>query len=297
MRVTQKILFGNFLRDVNKNRSEMGRLQSDLSSGKSVRFPSQDPVSFQRSRVIEDRVRKDEQYQSNISGGLRQARASQEALEEMVDRLIDIKTKVIEGASDSSDDQVRENMADEVSSIRESLVYTLNLSSGDRYLFAGTNSAQKPFEFDALAPGGVQNNSNATAPEALVADGVKIEISVSGNDLTNTAAGDTFEVIGNIEQALRDNDTAAINGMISDIDSVIEHTTLVTSRLGSNINRMEFMFEQYESSKIVKKADISELVDTDYAQAFSDLQRVQVAYESAMAVHTTMFNNTLLNYL
>lgn len=275
----------------------MGRLQSDLSSGKSVRFPSQDPVSFQRSRVIEDRVRKDEQYQSNISGGLRQARASQEALEEMVDRLIDIKTKVIEGASDSSDDQVRENMADEVSSIRESLVYTLNLSSGDRYLFAGTNSAQKPFEFDALAPGGVQNNSNATAPEALVADGVKIEISVSGNDLTNTAAGDTFEVIGNIEQALRDNDTAAINGMISDIDSVIEHTTLVTSRLGSNINRMEFMFEQYESSKIVKKADISELVDTDYAQAFSDLQRVQVAYESAMAVHTTMFNNTLLNYL
>lgn len=275
----------------------MGRLQSDLSSGKSVRFPSQDPVSFQRSRVIEDRIRKDEQYQSNISGGLRQARASQEALEEMVDRLIDIKTKVIEGASDSSDDQVRENMADEVASIRESLVYTLNLSSGDRYLFAGTNSAQKPFEFDAMAPGGVQNSSNATAPQALVADGVKIEISVSGTDLTNTAAGDTFEVIGDIEQALRDNDTAAINGMISDIDSVIEHTTLVTSRLGSNINRMEFMYEQYESSKIVKKADISELVDTDYAQAFSDLQRVQVAYESAMAVHTSMFNNTLLNYL
>ena len=57
------------------------------------------------------------------------------------------------------------------------------------------------------------------------------------------------------------------------------------------------MFEQYESSKIAQRSDVSELVDTDYAQAFSDMQRNQVAYESAMAVHTSMFKNTLLNYL
>ncbi len=297
MRVTQRLLFGNFMRDVNRNRGEMGKIQSDLSSGKMVRVPSHDPVSFQRSRIIEDQIRKDEQYQSNISGGLRQARMGQEALEEMIERLIDIKTIVVQGASESANDGVRENMADEIASIKESLVFTLNVSSGDRYLFAGTNSDQKPFEFDTLAPGGVANNSNDTPPESLVADGVKMEISVSGTELRDTDAGDTFEVIGNIEQALRDNDTTAINSMLTDIDKVIEHTTLVTAKLGNNINRMEFMYEQYESSKIGKEADISELVDTDYAQAFSDLQRIQVAYESAMAVHTTMFSNSLLNYI
>lgn len=297
MRVTQRLLFGNFMRDVNKNRGEMGKIQSELSSGRMVRVPSDEPVSFQRSRIIEGQLRKDEQYQSNISGGLRQARMGQEALEEMIERLIDIKTIVVEGASDSSNDGVRENMADEIASIKESLVFTLNVSSGDRYLFAGTNSDQKPFEFDPLATGGVANNSNNNPPEALVADGVKMEISVTGTDLRDTDAGDTFEVISNIEQALRDNDPTAINSMLTDIDKVIEHTTLVTAKLGNNINRMEFMFEQYESSKIGKEADISELVDTDYAQAFSDLQRVQVAYESAMAVHTTMFSNSLLNYI
>ena len=115
--------------------------------------------------------------------------------------------------------------------------------------------------------------------------------------MRNTPEGDLFEILGNVEQALRNNDIDALNGMIPDADSAIEHVTDVTSRLGNNINRMDYMFEQYEASKITKQADISGLVDTDYAQAFSDLQRIEVAYESAMAVHTTMFKNTLLDYL
>lgn len=297
MRITQKILFGNFMRDVNRNRSELAKIQSDLSSGKMVRIPSHDPVSFQQSRIIEENIRKEEQFQNNISSGLRQGRMAQEALDETVDRLIDIKQILVQGATDSSNDKVRINMAEEVEGIRDSLVFTLNQSFGDRYLFAGTNSAERPFELDDTEPGGVSNNSNDTPPQIMVADGVKLDISITGTELRDTDAGDLFEIIENIEQALRDNDTGALNGLLTDIDSGIEHIATVTSRLGNNINRMEFVFEQYESSKIVQQSDVSNLVDTDYALAFSELQRVQVAFESAMAVHTTMFGTSLLDYL
>lgn len=297
MRITQKILFGNFMRDINRNRSELASVQSDLSSGKTVRIPSQDPTSFQRSRIIEENIRKEEQYQSNISSGLRQGRMAQEALDETTDRLIDIKRILTRGANDSADASVRENMAEEISGIRDSLVFTLNQSSGDRYLFAGTNSAEKPMLDDGGGPGGITNNSNDTPPQVMVADGVKLDISITGSELRDTEAGDLFEVIGNIEQALRDNDSDQLSGMIDDIDSSIEHVTTVTSRLGNNINRMEYVFEQYESTKISQRSDVSEMVDADYAQSFSELQRVQVAYESAMAVHSTMFGNSLLDYL
>lgn len=297
MRITQKILFGNFMRDVNRNRSQLAAVQSDLSSGKTVRIPSQDPTAFQRSRIIEENIRKEEQYQGNISSGLRQGRMAQEALDETTDRLIDIKRILTQGASDSADTSVRENMAEEIAGIRDTLVFTLNQSYGDRYLFAGTNSADKPMVNDGSGPGGVTNNSNDTPPQVIVADGVKLDISITGSELRDTEAGDLFEIIGNIEQALRDDDGEQLSAMIDDIDSSIEHVTTVTSRLGNNINRMEYVFEQYESKKINQKADVSELVDTDYAQAFSELQRVQVAFESAMAVHSTMFGNSLLDYL
>lgn len=297
MRVTQKILFDNFMRDINKNRSELAKNQSDLSSGRMVRVPSQDPIAFQRSRIIEDNLRKEEQYQNNISNGLRQGRLAQESLDETIDRLIDIKQIVVQGANDSANEKVRTNMADEVKGIRDSIVHTLNISSGDRYLFSGTNSAEAPFEIDEGNIGVVDNHSNGEAPQVAVADGVKLDISITGTELRDSDSGDMFEVLGEIEQALRDNSGEDLNNLLPAIDDVIENATTVTSRLGNNINRMEFMFEQYESKKISQESDVSELVDTNFAQSFSDLQRIQVAFESAMAVHTTMFGNSLLDYL
>ncbi len=297
MRITQKIIFDDFMRDINKNRSQMAGIQSDLSSGKRVRIPSQDPISFQRSRILEENIRKQEQYQKNISSGLRQGRLAQEALDEAIDNLIEIKRILTHGATDTSRETVRESMAQEIAGIRDTMVMTLNSSYGDRYLFGGTNSSVEPMVFDETAPGGVAGNSNATAPRVQAGDQMFVDISVTGAELRETGAGDMFAVIGDIEQALLDNDRETLNLLLGDITEVIDHTSILASRLGNNINRLEFMNEQYESTNIVLKSNVSELTDTDFAKAFSDMQRTQIAFESAMAVHTQMIHNTLLDYL
>ncbi|MCH8557611.1 MAG: hypothetical protein LAT84_07315 [Balneolia bacterium] len=297
MRVTQQLLFSNFMRDINKNRGEMGRIQSDLSSGKMVRVPSQGPVEFERSRIIEENIRKEEQYQNNISTGLRHSRAAQEALDETLDRLIEIKGALVQGATDTSSSSTRQTMARKIEGIRDTLVNTLNLSSGDRYLFAGTNSSQPPFGLDEEAEGGVSNSSSTSNPRVLVADGVSLDVSVNGVDLRDTGAGDLFGIIDDIIAALDANDTETLSQLMPSADRAIEHVSNEAAKVGININRMDFLFEQYESSKINQRAEVSNLVDTDYAMAFSELQRNQIAYESAMAVHSTMFSNTLLNFI
>lgn len=294
MRITQKTIFSDFMRDVNKNRREMAQIQSDLSSGRTVRVPSQGPVSFQSSRIIEGNIKKAEQFQSNINSGLRQGRLAQEALDGVVDNLLKIKEVLVKGSSDSLRDSERENMANVISGIRKNIVNSLNSNYGDRYLFAGTNSDAKPFDLNGAV---VTNNSNSKAPKIVAGNGVDIEISITGQDVADVGGDDLFVLIGDMEQALRDNDTGKINNLLSESDDTIEHVTHLASRLGDNINRMDFMFQQYESKKITQKSDVSELVDTNYAEAFSRLQRNQVAYESAMAVHSKMFENTLLNYI
>ncbi len=275
----------------------MAEIQSSLSSSKSVRFPSQDPVSFQRSRAIEDDIRQSEQFQKNINSGLRQSRLAQDALDRSIDELIEVKRILVQSASDTYSAIDRENMADQIAGIRDSLIATYNLSYGDRYLFAGTNSSTEPFTLDATVPGGVLDTSNATALKVSADNGVDIEISVTGTEIRSTSEGDFFEIIGNIEDALRANDSTALNNLIPGADELIDHTSDVTARLGNNISRLEYMYEQYENTKITQNAEISKLVDTDYAQAISDLQKNETIYQSAMAVHTRMFSNTLLNYI
>lgn len=294
MRITQQSMFSNFMRDVNKNRTEMSEIQSELSSGREVRLPSQNPVAYQSSRIIKGNIQKDEQFQSNISSGLRQGRLAQDAMDSITDEFIQLKQLVVQGSSDSLGEAERESMADKIGGIRERLVNNLNSQYGDRYLFAGTNSGDQPFD---LTGGVVTNNSNNSPPNILAADGVEIDISLTGQEITNTTAGDLFDIIENVETALRNNDNDALNNLLPDVDEAIEHITDLTSKLGDNINRMDFMFEQYESKKITQKSNVSELIDTNYADAFSKLQRNQVAYESAMAAHSKMFKNVLLNYI
>ncbi|MGB0346928.1 MAG: flagellin [Balneolaceae bacterium] len=297
MRVTNRIVFDNFMRDVNRNRTQMADIQSSLSSAKKVRFPSQDPISFQRSRSIEEDIRESNQFQKNINSGLRQSRLVQDSLDKSIDELIEIKRILVQSASDTYSAVDRANMADQISGIRDSLIATFNLSYGDRYLFAGTNSQDEPFSLDAAATGGVADTSNSTALKVAVDNGVEIEISVTGSEIRTTDEGDFFEIIQNIENALLNNDSDALNNLIPAADELIDHTTDVTSRLGNNIARMEYMFEQFENTKITQNAEISKLVDTDYAQAISELQRNETIYQSAMAVHTRMFSNSLLNYI
>lgn len=284
------------MRDVNNNRGEAAKIQSNLSSGKVVRVPSHSPVDFQRARITEENIRKEEQFQNNIDSGLRQGRLAQDILDKAIDSLIEVKEIAINGASESFGDTSRKSMADQIAGIKDTLITSLNLTYGDRYLFAGTNSDQPPYEKDEVT-GDVINNSNSKAPIVKVGDGVNIEFSITGQEIAATSEGDLFQIFTDLEQALRDNDVEAVNNSLDPVEGAIDHITDLASKLGNNINRMDFMFEQYENSKITQESNISEMVDTDYAQAFSDMQRNQVAYESAMAVHSTMFKNTLLDYL
>lgn len=308
MRVTQQILFGNLMRDVNNNRSRMGKIQSDLSSGRSVRLPSHGPVEFQKSRIIEENLRKETQYQDNISNGLRQGRMAQESMQESIDRLIDVKKLMVQGANSTTNQTAQNTIAQEIRSIRDSLINTFNVRSGDRYLFAGTNSSVKPFEKveyvafvppdpDPNPPGLVENNSNAKAPSVLVGDGNTVDVSISGEELRDTSAGDLFQILEDTIVALENGDHDAVNGLLSDVDVATEHITNLAAKIGTNINRMDFLFEQYEATRISQKSQISDMVDTDYAQAFSELQTNQIAYEASMAVHSTMFSNTLLDFM
>jgi len=285
------------MRDINRNRTEMANIQSSMSSAKKVRVPSQDPVAFQRSRSIEEDIRESEQFQKNISSGLRQGRLAQDALDNSINELIEIKRILVQSSSDSFSEVDRATMAGQIAGIRDSLIATFNLSYGDRYLFAGTNSEEKPFTLDPTAPGGVADSSNTTPLKVAVENGVEIEISVTGAEIRNTSEGDFFEIIGNIEQALLSNDGTALNSLIPAADELIDNTTNVTARLGNKIARMEYLYEQFENTKITQNAEISKLVDTDYAKAISELQKNETIYQSMMAVQTRMFSNSLLNYI
>lgn len=297
MRITQLTTFNNLQRYLNDNREALSKFQQQLSSGKRVTKASDDNIAFATSRQLNNAIRKNEQYQTNIADGLSKARFAQDALNGMIDVLIDFKQIGVSAASATLNAEERANLADQVSGLKEKIVDLGNTEFNGAHLFAGTKSGTPPFKLDAAATGGVSDTSNSKKLESQISDTSRVAVSITGDKLRNTGNGDLFEIMQTMEDALRANDTATINTMIDTANAAIDHVTTLTSGLGSNINRMEFLEEQLKSQVITQKGEISRLTDTDYAEAISNVQKYETSYQAALSVHSRIMQTSLLDYL
>jgi flagellar hook-associated protein 3 len=108
---------------------------------------------------------------------------------------------------------------------------------------------------------------------------------------------DLFDSIDEAIVNLENKNVGALSGQIDQFDELISHVTTHITDIGLTNNRLNFLEEKHENSKILLNAELSGWVDTDYAETVSKLQRTEIAFQSAMTIHTKMFNQSLIEYL
>lgn len=108
---------------------------------------------------------------------------------------------------------------------------------------------------------------------------------------------DLFDTIDDAIANLENQDIDSLSTQIEQFDELISHVTTHVTEIGLTNNRLNFLEEKHENSKILLNAELSGWVDTDYAETVSKLQRTEIAFQSAMTIHTKMFNESLINYL
>lgn len=297
MRITQNMLTNDLLQSLNRNTNELAKIQNQVSTGKSVNKPSDNPLNFQTGRKFEDLVSKNAQFQNNISNALFQARHAQDAVDNALDKMVQLKSIVVQGANDGViEQQDMDVLAGMVAGMKEDLVSYFNTNADGRYLFGGTSTLEAPFEIDNN--GNVVYTGNDDDLVARVNDNTEVGISTNGTDLTTMRNGENiFGLLDEIETLLRDGDSNGLNAKLSDVDVAVEHIAGIGSQIGNNINRLEFANEQFEVGNINLESEISRLVDTDYAEALSKIQNLQVSYQAALSANATLMQSNLLNFL
>ncbi|NLY47022.1 MAG: flagellar hook-associated protein 3, partial [Tissierella sp.] len=67
MRITNNTLNNSFLRNLSTNLKQMQKYQNQLSSGKLVSKPSDDPLLVAKIMSMDNNIAQNEQYNTNIS--------------------------------------------------------------------------------------------------------------------------------------------------------------------------------------------------------------------------------------
>ena len=295
MRITEQSYINTFLQNVNRNRSEMAKLEEQLSTQKSVNRPSDNPTAYSDGRNLEAEVNKNKQYQKNIDSGLTQANSASDAMTQMQDELTKIKSIAIQGANGSMSQSDMSNMADNVDQLKQSLMELANTQIQGRYLFGGTKSDQPPFTASGNT---VTYNGNSQSLDVKISDSSTVNVSTDGNTLMNYKSGDNiFSLLDRLSSNLRSGNTQAVSNELNNITSAVGHVSDLNGKLGNTINQMQFTTNQYDASNVNLQSNISNLTDADYASVISQFQSLQTAYSAALTVHSQIMSNNLAKYM
>jgi flagellar hook-associated protein 3 FlgL len=285
----------NFLSDLDGNYRALTQAQRQVSTGKRVVTPSDDPVGISLALGLRRDQGATEAWGRNIADSLTWLDTTDRALGQGLDVVQRAHELAVQGGNGTLSTDARALIADEVETLKSQFVEVGNSSIGGRYVFGGTQTDRPPFDpatEQAVAP------VNTALMNREVAQGSVISVNITA-DRFQQAPGqpDIFAVLDGLSAALRANDSTAIGTALSQLDAHQDNISALRGEGAAKTNRLELTQSRFEAQKIATTEQLSSIEDADMAQAITDATMRESVYRSALAVGAKVIQPSLVDFL
>lgn len=120
---------------------------------------------------------------------------------------------------------------------------------------------------------------------------------IAGSDPNPLHADSVFDAVVRLRNAIRDSDTSAIGLQSEAIGRSNDRVTLSRAAIGLRLRENDRLIDANEDRSIQMAEDLSRLVDTDYAQAITELNALQVSYQASLRLLADLHGQTLFDLL
>ena len=170
MRVADTVLSSTVTNNLRQSLSRINRFQNDLSTGVKIHDASDNPAGASRSLLLRSDIRNNQQFQRNIGEALGQMDFVDSTLDSLLNTVIDLQGVAIAGASDTVNPENRKIMAREVNELLELAVSVGQTKFRGRFIFAGTETLEKPYEDIRDSAGQIIDVGNAVRASVTLND-------------------------------------------------------------------------------------------------------------------------------
>lgn len=292
MRITQSMLANNFLRNLSKSYERLGDYQDQLSTGKRITRPSQDPVVAMKGMNYRTELTEIQQYQRNLSEVRNWMDNSDAALDKATKALHRIRELAVQASNDSYEAGQRENISKEVEQLKEHLIDIANTKVNNKFIFNGTdtNSARFDPNGDLIAPPG--NNEDVNIE---VSDGVQIKANITPDNVFSEALFDDLDNLINDLQAGASGDT--ISQHLTILDDHINNVVNERADLGARMNRVDLIDDRLSAREVVASRILSDNEDADIEEVIMNLKTQESIHRAALSTGARIIQPTLIDFL
>ncbi|PWU69306.1 flagellar hook-associated protein FlgL [Gracilibacillus dipsosauri] len=305
MRVTQSMLTNNMLRNLSNSYNSLGKYMEQLSTGKKINRPSDDPVIAMKGMNYRTQVNQLEQYERNIGEVHNWMDNTDSALEKVQKGLERLRELAVQGANGTYEEGQRGNMASEVRQLKEHILEIANTKVNNKYIFSGTattgNGGDKPYVLDgedtsAANPDFFQFYGNQDAVNIEVSTGSKIQVNTKGNEVFTE---DLFKDLTDFANTLDDDNASdeEIAQFIEKIDGHIDNNVNARADLGARQNRIDLIENRVLEQQVTATDMMSKNENADLEEVILNLTSQEAVHRAALSAGARVIQPTLLDFL
>lgn len=299
MQIGTKQFYQSQLSGMSDLQTKIGRIQEEVSSGKKILAPSDDPGAYMVVERLNQSISSMDQYNRNI--GMARSRLSQEdsVLSSVSTIVIRLNELGIQGANGTNDQIARNAIAQEMEQLSQQLVALGNSvdANGD-FLFAGFKGNKPPFVNNVE---GVTYQGDTGRKEVELAKGVSTPTSSNGLELfMNVSRKDNqsvsiFDIIEDATESLK---TGTISGTtLKNLRNAVDHFSTYQAICGSRLQKVETSDTTRLAQLTNAKATLSVIQDSDLTALASELQQKSLTLQAAQSVFAKISQLSLFNFI
>ncbi|HEY1648534.1 MAG TPA: flagellar hook-associated protein FlgL [Terracidiphilus sp.] len=287
----------DILADLQQSQSTLNTTLQEVSTGKSVTEPSDNPSAS--AQMVQNGIETAnvDQYTQNITDVMTTVQTAASALSSVASSLTQAVSLGTEGANGTNSSANLATLAQQVQSILASVVSDANTSVEGTYLFGGTVSTTLPYTADSTSPTGYTYNGNSDVNSVAVGDDLNVPVNVPGSQIFSDSSNNVLGALSSLVSALQSGNSSQISTATTAVSSAVN---LVSQQQGfysnaeGRLNAQETVLQQ---DTVTLTSQQNNLIGVDEATAATELSQAETDNSAALAAAAKVLPNSLLNYL
>lgn len=299
MRVTQSMLSGNMLHNLNNSYGRMSELQDQLNSGSKINRPSQDPVIAVKSMGYRRDLGKIEQFSRNMNEVNSWLDATDDALSQLEASIHRVHELVVDAANDTKTAKDREAIAQELEQIHAHMRDLGNTEMAGVYIFSGTNTLSPLFKADGTMDAALPGLDNPV--EIEVFEGINLKVNANANRIFKTVDDAMTKIVNTVKDPTSTGtEIGSLLGLVNEENNPNSmRSTVLTehARIGAMQNRAEIMQDRLDLREIMVKTRMRDNESVDYSKAITEMVTHESIHQAALSVGARIIQPTLVDFM
>ncbi len=307
-RVTHRSIQESTMARLQGNLQAISKLQGQVSSGKKIAVPSDDPSGTVTALAVRQQVRLNEQYERAGQDGQSWLAVQDTALQTTSSQLRAARNLVVAALNTgTANDGTRTAQAVEVDGITATVKSLMNSQYLGRNVFAGTSGvgaavvdtttgSTTTHSFAATGTGTVTRQVDGASSVRVDSDGRQL----FGDDSASGTYGQSvLTLLSNISAEIKTPGSTgtSLSTMLGQLDDRVGKVLEGLADVGARTNRIEQAQSVASSNKVVLAQQLSDAEDTDIPSAMVSLSLQSTAYQAALKANAKVLQISLMDFL